>query len=152
MPVLTLLSPVSYWLLLGILLVVSEFVVPGFVICFFGVAAILVAGLYALFPSLAFSWAILIYIVLSLALVFASRRFLPKTFRGRTDVEKGDPDDDGVRGERVRVAEAIAPDVPGKVEFRGSLWIAAAEEAVPAGAVVEIERRDNLTLHVRKLP
>ena len=146
------LSPVSFCLLAGIALIVAEFVVPGVMICFFGIAAVILAGVYALVPGLPTAAALALYIVLSLAMVFGLRRFLPNTFRGRTSVEAGDPDDDGVAGCHVRVAEAIVPDVPGKVEFRGSLWTAAAETAVPAGETVEVVRRDNLTLHVRPLP
>lgn len=146
------LSPASFCLLIGIILIVAEFVVPGVMICFFGAAAVVLAGVYALVPSLPTGVALALYIVLSLAMVFGLRRFLPKTFRGRTSVERGDPDDDDVAGSHVRVAEAIAPDQPGKVEFRGSLWNAAATDSIPSGAMVEVVRRDNLTLHVRKLP
>ena len=39
------------WLILGVLLIVSEFFVPGFIIIFFGVSACVVGGLVFLFPS-----------------------------------------------------------------------------------------------------
>ena len=143
-------SPAQFCLFAGIALVVAEFAVPGVMICFFGAAAIALAGVYAVFPGLPFAAALALYIALSLAMVFGLRRFLPATFKGRTSVEAGDPDDDGVAGSRVRVVEAISPDVPGKVEFRGTLWTAAASEPVAAGETVVVERRDNLTLRVRK--
>ena len=143
-------SPAQFCLLAGIALVVAEFAVPGVMICFFGAAALVLAGVYAAFPGLPFAAALALYIALSLAMVFGLRRFLPKTFKGRSSVEAGDPDDDDVAGSLVRVAEAISPDVPGKVEFRGTLWTAAADEPVAAGEIVEILRRENLTLRVRK--
>ena len=136
-------------LVAGIALVVAEFAVPGVMICFFGAAAIVLAGVYAVWPGLPFAAALALYIALSLAMLFGLRRYMPKTFRGKKSVEAGDPDDDSVAGASAKVVEAISPEVPGKVEFRGTLWSAAAAEPVGAGETVEIERRDNLTLHVR---
>lgn len=145
------LSPVDLWLIAGLVLIFLEFVVPGFVICFFGGGALLVAGALAIWPDLGSAAVVGLFIVFSLALLFGVRRFLPKTFRGRKEELRADPDSDDVAGSHVKVVEAIAPNVPGKVEFRGSLWIAAADTDISADAVVEVVRRDNLTLFVRPL-
>lgn len=144
-------SPAQLCLLAGIVLVAAEFAVPGVMVCFFGAAAIVLAGLYQLFPDMPLLVALLLYIVLSLGMVFGLRRFMPKTFRGRTSVESGDPDDDDVSGARVVVAEAVGPNRPGKVEFRGSLWTAVSDEPLAPGDAATVESRDNLTLRVRKV-
>lgn len=133
----------------GILLVLAEFAVPGFVICFFGAAAIATGLLYAVFPSMSMALLTLTYIVFTLAFVFGVRRFIPVAFKGNVSTEPGDPDDDGIAGSHATVAEAIAPDAPGKVDFRGSLWIASSDKAIPAGTRVEIVRRNNLELIVK---
>lgn len=133
----------------GVALVVAEFAVPGVMVCFFGAAALVLAGVYAVWPELPFAAALALYIALSLAMVFGLRRFLPRTFRGRSSVEAGDPDDDSVAGAPAKVVEPISPGSPGKVEFRGSLWTAVASAPVAAGATVVVEGRDNLTLRVR---
>lgn len=145
------LSAVDLWLIAGLVLIFLEFIVPGFVICFFGCGALLVAGALAIWPDLGSAAVVGLFIVFSLALLFGLRRFMPKTFRGTKEEVHADPDADDVAGQHVKVVEAIDPNVPGKVEFRGTLWIAACDTAVPAGAVVEVVRRDNLTLHVRPL-
>ena len=41
-----------FWAILGLLLVLAEFVVPQFVVFFFGIGALLNALLVALFPGL----------------------------------------------------------------------------------------------------
>lgn len=145
-------SPAQFCLLLGIFLVVAEFAVPGVMVCFFGLAAIILAGIFAVFPGMPFSAAIAIYIVLSLSMVFGLRRFVPGVFRGRTSVEGGDPDDDAVAGSLVVVTEAVSPDSPGKVEFRGSLWSATSSDSLAAGDHAVVESRENLTLRVRAAP
>lgn len=148
---LDLFSRPSLWFVMGLLLVFSEFIVPGVLICFFGFAAILMAGLLCLWPAMPSSLLLALYIATSLALLFGLRRYMPKTFRGHTKVATSDPDEDDVAGSHAAVVEAIAPDQPGKVEFRGSNWNACANTSIAVGARVEILRRDNLTLVVKPL-
>jgi membrane protein implicated in regulation of membrane protease activity len=141
----------SFWFVLGLLLVLSEFAVPGVMICFFGFAALLVAGLLLVWPTAPTSVVLAAYIVLSLALLFGLRRYMPKTFRGHAKAAESDPDEDDVAGSRVVVVEAVAPNRPGKVEFRGTNWTAVSDAALAAGAAAVVVRRDNLTLTVRPL-
>lgn len=133
----------------GILLVLAEFAVPGFVICFFGAAAIATGLVHAVFQTMSGAALVSTYIILTLAFVFGVRRFIPASFKGRVSSGSGDPDDDGVAGSHAVVAEAIAPDAPGKVDFRGSLWTASSDRAIHAGERVEIIRRNNLELIVK---
>ena len=141
----------STWCVAGILLALSELMVPGFFIVFFGAAALLVGVFLYFVPDFPLTGVAILYLALSLGLLFGSRKLFPKTFHGNTSREKGDPDEDQVRGARAVVTEAIPPDRVGRVEFRGSQWNATADAPIPAGADVIVERRDNLTLHVRPL-
>ena len=141
----------ALWFVAGLVLVFSEFIVPGVMICFFGIAAMLMAGLLLIWPGMPSSLLLALYIATSLALLFGLRRYLPKTFRGRKTEASSNPDDDDVAGSRAVVVEAIAPDRPGKVEFRGTNWSACADTPVAAGETVEILKRDNLMLTVRSL-
>jgi len=140
----------TIWCVAGILLALSEFIVPGFIVIFFGIAAILV-GLLLFCVALPPTATILLYIVLSVGLLVVCRRFMPKTFTGDKSHEDGDIDTDDIVGAHAVVREAIRPGRSGSVEFRGSFWHASADEEIPAGADVVIERRDNITLFVRPL-
>ncbi len=133
----------------GILLVLAEFAVPGFIICFFGAASIATGLLYAAVPTMGMSALVLCFIAFTLVFLFGVRRFIPVSFKGNVSAAGGNPDDDGVAGSHAIVSEAIAPDAPGKVDFRGSLWIASSDRAIPVGTRVEIVRRDNLELTVK---
>ena len=139
------------WFIAGIVLILAEFIIPGFVICFFGGAALIVGALLWLFPSLAFSLQLLLFAVLGVLLLFGCRRFMPEIFRGSESAADSDIDNDGVAGENCVCSEVIVPGVPGKVDFRGSLWCASAGETIEPGTVCVVISRNNLTLNVRKM-
>jgi len=138
------------WVIAGLLLVLSEFAVPGFVVCFFGASAMLVGGLTWLFPGMGAGVKLLVFGVGGLALLLGCRRFMPKSFRGDKRERADNPDDDELAGSRAVVAEDIGADLPGKVDFRGSLWRARAAEPLAKGTAVEVVRRDNIELVVRR--
>ena len=113
-------NPVFLWFIAGVVLIVSEFVVPAFVICFFGVAAILVAGLLWLCPTLPLAAQLLIFGATGVILLFLCRKFLPRAFQGNKNTGELDIDGDDVAGADCVCTAAITPQVSGKVEFRGS--------------------------------
>jgi membrane protein implicated in regulation of membrane protease activity len=126
------------WAILGVLMTVSEFLVPGFVIFFFGAGALLTALLSWLLGGLEGNYFLQILIWLgssglSLALL---RRYFAKSFRGE---DYQGPNDEAVIGRRVKVIEAITPDDPGRVRFRGTSWLARSyDESYQEGETVEI--------------
>ena len=140
-----------YWLIAGVILVMSEFVVPGFVIVFFGLGACATGILALLFPELPFTWEIFIFSVLSVVLLFSFRRFMPGVFKGKNVPCTEDVDQDSVSGSSAVTVTAITPDESGKDEYRGTLWNAKASEEIPAGVTVKIVSRENLTLNVEKM-
>ena len=71
--------------------------------------------------------------------------------RNNTDDSEKHIETDDVAGARAVVAETITPACPGKVDFRGSLWSAEADTAIPAGEHVLIIERRNLTLFVKRI-
>ena len=140
-------NPAFVWAVAGIVLLVAEFLVPGFVIFFFGVGALLTALASALLPPVAGSIALqgVIWALGSiLSLRFLRRRF-SRVFRGDT-VEGPSTEDVGAT---VVVTERITPDEPGRVRYRGTSWkaISYTESFVP-GDRVQIVQEDNLTLVV----
>ncbi|MFW5684102.1 MAG: NfeD family protein, partial [Spirochaetota bacterium] len=111
------------WAILGLLFVVSEFVVPEFVIFFFGVGALLNSVLIAIFPGIAASvpLQILTWLGFSAATLFSLRKYLAGWFKGR----KFDEDDqaDWI-GRAAKVTQEIGPDSPGRISLNGTNWVA----------------------------
>lgn len=137
-----------WWLIAGVMLILAEFVVPGVFICFFGVGAILTGIASWLIPEMSFTIELLIFSVLSVVFLFTCRRFLPKSFRGTVKFDRSDIENDDVVGAEAVVTEAITPEAPGKVEFRGTQWTARADRALAVGERAKIRSRRNLTLYL----
>lgn len=140
-----LVHPGWLWMLLGVILLVLELTMPGLFLFFFGLGALLTGVLVFLLP-LGFSLQLLIFSVLSVAMLLTLRRLLkPVLYRKGGSGQ----DSDEVVGRMARVVEDIAPPAGGVVEFQGSRWAARAENSIAVGTWVSITKRDNLTLHVQ---
>ncbi|WP_326519008.1 NfeD family protein [Acinetobacter sp. CAAS 2-6] len=55
-----------HWVLLGIVLMLSELVIPAFASLWFGIAALMVAVLFWLFPMMSLSTQLIMWIILSI--------------------------------------------------------------------------------------
>ena len=136
------------WAGLGLLLILIEFTAPGFVIFFFGVGALITAGLVAVFPSLSLSWQMVFWLVLSTATLFSMRRWLKGVFSGR---ERRGADEEVSIGEFAEVVEAISPSRPGRIRFKGTTWGAVSKkDAFGIGDYVQIIESNNITFVVEK--
>ena len=138
-----------FWLAVGLVLMIAEVVTPGFILFFFGLAAVLV-GLLAFIPAIAVSGTLqlLLFAVLSVVTLLLLRRQMKALFTGRS--RNGQQEiDDALVGRHAVVTERIAAPLDGKVEVNGVLWSATAGAAIEAGAPVEVVGREGLTLRVR---
>jgi membrane protein implicated in regulation of membrane protease activity len=138
------------WLFLGLLFIGLEFAMPGFVIFFFGTGALLTSLLCWLVPGLdaQIPLQIMIWLITSFLSLGFLRRFFRGTFRGRL-IQSDDEEE--FRGKLATVTEAISENHPGRVTFQGTTWKAVTyDEPVKPGDVVEIMKKENLTLIVSK--
>ncbi len=144
----------GFWLSLGLILAVCEFVVPGFVIIFFGAGALVTGVVKLVIPGLPDSAALLLFTLFSLLSLLLFRKFFPKSLASGKVVKNGDERDaDDIDatcvGRKVKVVEAIAPGKAGKVELNGANWTAEAEEPLATGATAVVMVRQGLTLTVK---
>ncbi len=136
------------WLIIGMVLMMLELVVPGFVIIFFGIGAVLVGLLTWLIPGLSDIAQLFLLPILSIAGLAVFRRyFVKRVVKAGTETGTNFDDNDCI-GKVVKVVEAIAPETPGKVELNGVNWTASCESAVSVGQNVKIVSRSGLTLVV----
>lgn len=152
MPTLSTIAPEVVWAILGIVFVFCEFFIPGLVIAFFGVGALITAltTWIGLSPNLPIQ--LLVFIVSSIALLGLLRKYLKRTFLGQS---KGAADLMNFNveiGKIVPVIEFIQPgEVGGKVRYQGAPWSARALEPAAPGESVRITGCENLTLLVEKV-
>jgi len=130
-----------FWLILGVILVGSEFIIPGFVIFFFGIGALIMAGLTKLFPGIHADYLLqrIIWFISSFTSLGLLRRFFGKTFQGK--VIKGKVEDEYILKHAIAM-EDLKPNIEGRVKFQGTTWKAITyDEEIKKGESVEILRK-----------
>ena len=145
------LKPELIWFLIGLLLLLAEFAIPGLIVLFFGIGAWIVAAICRITnPSLNVQLGI--FIGTSLLSLVLLRTWLKGIFLGHvTGRQDLNEDLNDFVGERAVVTQAIAPKQLGKVELHGTHWTAEAEAEIAEGTAVEVIAKDNLTLKVKVL-
>ena len=139
------------WFLVGLVLLLGEFIIPGFVIFFFGIGAWIVAVLLWINVDISFTSQLFIFLLSSGITLVLFRRYGKEYFQGKIS-QKGTTAFEEIKGERATVVYEIRPDSnDGKVEFHGTQWRAESDSPIPKGAVVEVVSRNNITLKVQPL-
>ena len=137
-----------YWLVLGLLLIALEMVsAGGFYIIFFGVAAVIVAGLAGsgLVETNWIQW--LLFSALSVASLVLFRNPLMRTL----NLGQGAADIDTLAGETGTALEDMSAGANGRVELRGTTWSArnTGSTPLPRGHRCVVVRAERLTLLVK---
>jgi membrane protein implicated in regulation of membrane protease activity len=145
------LKPELIWFLVGLVLLLMEFAIPGLIVFFFGVGAWIVA-VVCVFTEISLNWQLGIFIGSSVLALVLLRSWVKGIFMGHVTGEQDLTEElKDFIGERAVVKAAITPKRPGKVELHGTNWEAEADVEIPEGADVEIVGKDNLTLKVKAL-
>ncbi|MCP4213741.1 MAG: NfeD family protein [bacterium] len=140
------------WAILGIIFIFCEFIIPGLVIAFFGVGALITALTTWLSITPELSHQLVMFIISSLLLLGFLRRYLKPIFMGAATRVGEKTNFDVEIGKIVPVTEYIQPgEVGGKVRYQGTGWSATASEPIAPGESVRIIGADNLTLLVEKV-
>jgi membrane protein implicated in regulation of membrane protease activity len=145
------LSASLIWFLIGVAFLIAELAVPGFILIFF-TAGCWVAALAAWLFDIELTPQILIFVVSSLVLLFALRKYSLKIFKGKTRDTVDDHYTDSKIGKTAIVTKIITPNVPGEIKVMGSFWRAIAEMEIEEGQSVLIESQeseDGLTFKVK---
>lgn len=140
------------WIITGIACILLEFVIPGLIIIFFGVGA-LVTGL-ALLAGLPTGNGIpfILFSAVSIASIILLRKQFAKIFRG-TDVVNDDgrvSSDDDIVGCSARVIAWDDTRQEGKIDLRGSTWNARSTDTLTVGDAVKVSKRNGIHLLVEK--
>jgi len=145
------LKPEIIWFVVGLVLLIFEFMLPGLIIGFFGVGAVITA-IVCLMTDVSLNTQLIIFIVSSVLSLLVLRRWLKGIFLGHTKARQAGTEDlDEFVGQHAVVKERIVPRLGGKVELHGTNWQAVADGEIAEGAAVEVVSKDNLTLKVKAL-
>lgn len=136
------------WLTTGVVLLVLEMVLPGFVLFFFGLGA-LVTSLCSWLFHLSLNQQLAIFLISSLGSLLSLRSFIKRTFLG-SSVETSEDASNARGGESVVVIRTIDPPLEGKINYSGTSWRATADERIEEGQPATIVSQDGLVMRVKK--
>jgi len=141
-----------FWFLLGIALMLLELVLPGFVVIFFGIGALITALLTYAGVLNDIILQLVVFVAASIFTLVIFRKRWSSSFKGNVarTLKKGESIDN-IAGDKVIVkAEIIPGQMGGKVEYNGTNWDADSDEQINEGEVAVIVERINLRLKVKK--
>lgn len=150
------LNPELYWLIIGIMLLFLELALPGFIIFFFGLAALITAAVTWLYP-LDIAWQLGLFIVSSVGSLLLLRDLIQKNlFKPKTEEggEEAASEEDVVLatpGDRAVVGITINPPKEGRINYSGTSWRATADECIEEGEIVSVVKQNDLVIHVEKV-
>lgn len=139
--------PDLFWFILGLVFLLLELAIPGFVIFFFGVGA-WITSLVCLLANPGLDLQIIIFSLTSILSLILLRKMLTKRFFKENS---GSPDtlEDEFLGKEAIALESIAAGKKGKVEFKGATWNATAKDDIESGQTVEITEKESIRLIVK---
>lgn len=136
------------WIIVGVLLILSELLATSIVAVFFGIAAILVGLLLQIGIIESVSLQFLLFGVISLILLFTAREHGKRWFVGDTSDTNTRPSSLSQDiGQRVIVHSDFNQGA-GRVVLNGVQWDARSDEPLKAGDVAWVFDNDGIRLHV----
>jgi membrane protein implicated in regulation of membrane protease activity len=139
-------KPEMIWFIIALVLFLLELVVPGFVIFFFGIGA-LITALVCLILHPGINIQIIIFAVMSVLSLLALRKLIQKKLFYNKD-SRSDAVEDEFTGKEALAITDFGSDKKGKVEFKGTNWTAESDSEIKAGQTVLIIEKDSFKLIV----
>lgn len=134
------------WFIIGFILFILEFVVPGLILFFFAVGAWTVSIL-SIFVDIPLTGQLLIFVITSILSIFILRKWLKKKLYG--DQSSRQLLEDEFLGKFGIAETPITPGNNGKIDFKGTSWQATSADVIAAGESVEIIGNDSILLIVK---
>lgn len=134
------------WFIIGLVLLLLEFVFPGLVLIFFGVGA-WITSISAYLFDLSLDTQLIIFIISSLISLAALRKLLKEKYMDVGNDDQNHLAEDFV-GKKATAITNFKVGERGKVEFRGSYWEASANVDIKEGQTVIITGINSIKLIV----
>lgn len=133
------------WLILGIILILSELILPGLISIFMGIAALLIAGTISVGFISNWMSAVIAWMVLSIFLIITLRAWTLKIWPGETSKGSMDEDKDAQGSLVNAVTDITSDEIGGQINFRDALWQARTDgRVIKNGEIVRLVKRSGL--------
>ncbi|KZX14904.1 hypothetical protein MBCUT_18570 [Methanobrevibacter cuticularis] len=135
----------EFWLVIAVIFILGELLTSTFFLISIGVGA----GLAGLTNYLGFDplTQLIVFIIVSIIVIIASRPIANHLTKNSPSKKSNS---DRLIGEDAIVIEEIKIDSMGMVKLLGDTWKAIADENIPVGETVIVEKIDGVKLRVKK--
>ena len=140
-------SSYAFWLVLGLILAISELFATSIIAIFFGIGALIVGLLTLLGVVETLPMQLLLFSLISLAALFALRRRFQRWFKGTVSDRASGDLAGGHAGARVRVLSDFVAGA-GQVQLNGAKWDAESAEPLKAGQTAWVVGNRGILLRV----
>jgi membrane protein implicated in regulation of membrane protease activity len=139
-------NPAVIWFFLGFVFFILEFLVPGFILFFFAIAAWIVALIVMIF-DISLNIQLIVFVISAVATILLFRKWLQKIMLSKKHTTQLEHEFIG----KIGIAEtSIGPDREGKVDFKGTSWNARSEDNIQKGDHVIITGNESIVLIVKQ--
>jgi len=108
-------NPAIFWIIFGITTLLLELIVPGFIIIFFGVGALITALITWLIPAITTDFQLLIFLLSSGLFLALFRKTIRKSFSSANNPQSDEVEQEFV-GKKAKAIEDFVSNT-GKVDF-----------------------------------
>ncbi|MCH8299506.1 MAG: NfeD family protein [Candidatus Marinimicrobia bacterium] len=143
------LKPEVIWFIIGLALLISEFILPGVVIIFFGIGA-WVTTIFILIFGISLNYQLVVFISTSLLSLALLRKFIKTLIYNRKGSDLESILEEFI-GKTAVVQSEIKLGSQGKIEFKGSNWEAVSDQEIKKGEVVKIISKDSIVMKVERI-
>lgn len=141
------LGPKEWWFLAGIILIVGEAIIPGIVVIWFGIGAMIVALTAWIGLTGSINSQLTLFLILSFALVLCSRTIFRRFIFKGSGVKTNS---DEMIGKSGIALDDINSSGKGYVRIGHERWLARSSEVIPKDSQVEVVSFEGITLEVKK--
>ncbi|MCL1143739.1 NfeD family protein [Shewanella gaetbuli] len=142
-------NPITVWVCLGIILMLSEIVIPGGIVILLGSACLIVAGALGVGIIEGIAQSLTLWFISSMVLLLSFRHITQRLAGGDAHVDNTDEELD-LYNQIAIVKASIGPgQQTGRISCLGSEWTALGDGSeIQVGSKVRIICRDNIALVV----
>ena len=142
-------QPWLIWMSVGLFLMLSELLVPGGIVVFLGVSAMIVSGAVYLGWITSVTNALITWFIISIIFMFTLRSLFMKYFEGDSEIQEVDEKNE-IIGKEVTVIEEISLTQAGRVRMRDTTWEATSDRHFLPGDLGVVESIEGNVLKIKK--
>lgn len=138
------------WVSAGIVMALLELIVPGGILVFLGLSALVVGGGVYFNLLTTIHMAFIAWFIISIVFMLFLRSLFMKYFEGDTSIQEVGEENE-YAGSLVEIVELIEPFKDGRVMYKGTTWTGRSEVRLEIGSKARVIKREGSALLIEEI-